>query len=551
MRPQNIVISAAFLLGLLYRVLAADGLATAIQPLEVCPLFQDHAVVQREAPLPIWGWAPAGEGITVQFAGQHRDVTANEEGYWRVVFDPIRERGPYQLVIRGKKSGVLEFGDILAGEVWLCGGQSNMEVTVGETLMKENAPRDAAALSHIREYTVGRNIAYYPKTRITPDSHPLTGEVFGWKAANPETVLRMGGVAYPFARELSQSLGNVPIGIVRVCWGNTTAEAWTRREVLLAEPDFKPLVGAWDEMLKPFPDYPNRCEQYYAEYFKSQVEHSRLRQKIEEMKKRGELNVPELPRAPVKGAFDRSRVVSALYNSMIHPLIPLSFKGVLFYQGESNVTRAWQYRKLLPALITSWRQDWGREFPFIFVQICFFRDIEKIPPANSADAELREAQLLTLGSVPHTAMVVSCDTAEFSIHPQNKEPVGARAALAARATAYGHKIAYSGPLYRSYRIEGNAVRVFFDHARSGLTTQDRQLTKGFAVAGRDQRWVWADKVVLDEDSALVSAAAVSQPAAVRYGWARRAEVNLANAEGMPASPFRTDEWKMSTEGRLR
>jgi sialate O-acetylesterase len=550
MKFLRLLMPLSLQMSMLYPILAEEPNSLGVQALEVCPIFQNHAVIQRDTQLPIWGWAAPGETVTVQLAGQKSETEADKDGYWKVLFQPIHERGPYELVILGKKSGILKYDDILAGEVWLCAGQSNMVIPVGGTLMRDKAPAEAATLSHIREYTVGRNISYYPQAKITPDSHPLSGEVYGWKTANAESVLKMGGVIYPFARDLSRALGDVPVGIVRSCWGNTTAEAWIRREVLLAEPSFKPLVEQWDEMLQPFPDYQNKCEQYYGAYSQSQVDHKRLANKIKNMTEKGEANIPELPPKPSKGPFDRSNVVSALYNSMIHPLIPLSFKGILFYQGESNVPRAWQYRTLFPALINSWRAEWGRQLPFIFVQICFFRDIEKTPPANSRDAELREAQLLTLRAVPNTAMVVSCDTAEESIHPQNKEPIGARAALAAQTIAYGQKFEYNGPLYKSSKIEGNAIRVFFDYA-DGLRTQDQKIPRGFAIAGADQKWVWADKVVLNGDSVLVSAAAVPEPVAVRYGWARRMEVNLCNGVGLPASPFRTDDWKLSTDGRLR
>jgi sialate O-acetylesterase len=225
---------------------------------------------------------------------------------------------------------------------------------------------------------------------------------------------------------------------------------------------------------------------------------------------------------------------------MIAPLVPYAIKGVIWYQGESNVGRAYQYRKLFPALINSWRRAWGYEFPFLFVQLANFLE-RKPEPTESAWAELREAQLLTLKTVPKTGMAVAIDIGEANdIHPRNKQDVGKRLALAALAIAYGQKIVYSGPIYRSMRIEGNKIRIFFDHVGSGLVAKGEKLT-GFAIAGEDRKFVWANAKI-EGNTVVVWSEQVPKPVAVRYGWADNPDCNLYNKEGLPASPFRTDDW---------
>jgi len=231
---------------------------------------------------------------------------------------------------------------------------------------------------------------------------------------------------------------------------------------------------------------------------------------------------------------------TVLFNAMVAPLVPYAIRGVIWYQGEANVGRAYQYRKLFPALISSWRKAWGYEFPFLFVQLANFLE-RKPEPTESAWAELREAQLLTLKTVPKTGMAVAIDIGEANdIHPRNKQDVGKRLALAALAIAYGQKIVYSGPIYRSMRVEGNKIRIFFDHVGSGLVAKGEKLT-GFAIAGEDRKFVWANAKI-EGNTVVVWSEQVPKPVAVRYGWADNPDCNLYNKEGLPASPFRTDDW---------
>ncbi|MDT7893779.1 MAG: hypothetical protein LASZOEIN_002094 [Candidatus Fervidibacter sp.] len=245
--------------------------------------------------------------------------------------------------------------------------------------------------------------------------------------------------------------------------------------------------------------------------------------------------VPPQPQPPIN-----SWTPTTLFNAMVAPFVPYAIKGVIWYQGESNVGRAYQYRKLFPALINSWRRAWGYEFPFLFVQLANFLE-RKPEPTESAWAELREAQLLTLKTVPKTGMAVAIDIGEANdIHPRNKQDVGKRLALAALAIAYGQKIVYSGPIYRSMRIEGNKIRIFFDHVGSGLVAKGEKLT-GFAIAGEDRKFVWANAKI-EGNTVVVWSEQVPKPVAVRYGWADNPDCNLYNKEGLPASPFRTDDW---------
>ncbi|MGQ9462344.1 MAG: sialate O-acetylesterase [Candidatus Fervidibacter sp.] len=246
--------------------------------------------------------------------------------------------------------------------------------------------------------------------------------------------------------------------------------------------------------------------------------------------------VPQQPQPPVN-----NWTPTALFNAMVAPLIPYAIRGVIWYQGESNVGRAYQYRKLFPTLIKSWRRNWGQgDFPFLFVQLANYLK-RKLDPTESAWAELREAQLLTLKTVPKTGMAVAIDIGEANdIHPRNKQDVGKRLASAALAVAYGRKVVYSGPIYRSMRIEGNKIRLFFDHVGSGLVAKGGEL-RGFAIAGKDGKFVWANAKI-EGDTVLVWSEQVPEPVAVRYGWADNPDCNLYNKEGLPASPFRTDDF---------
>lgn len=327
---------------------------------------------------------------------------------------------------------------------------------------------------------------YIPEVKALKSAKNVIAE---WRLCTPKNVAESGrgsfsGVAYYFGRQLNKELG-VPVGLIQTAWGGTPAEFWTSRKTLNSNPKLKPLLHKRDS--------------------------------------------------------------SSLYNGMIAPLAPFAIRGAIWYQGESNVSRAHQYRTLFPAMIADWRSAWGQgDFPFGFVQIAPYR-YGKQNPENCA--ELRDAQLFTLKTVPNTGMAVTMDIGNVSnIHPTNKLDVGKRLALWALATVYGRDVVYSGPIYKSMTVEGNKIRLAFDHIGGGLIASDGKPLSYFTIAGEDKKFVSA-AAEIDGDSIIVHAEGVANPVAVRFGWRDDATPNLANKAGLPASPFRTDQWKGVTEGK--
>ena len=376
--------------------------------------------------------------------------------------------------------------------------------------------------------------AVYPKIRLFTAEHIIAGkpqfDVSGkWETCTPDTVEFFSAVGYYFGRDLHKARG-VPVGLIHTSWGGTPAESWTSKPVLQADPDFKPILDRWQES---FAGYPKKLDHWYKHTLAA------WRKKADQVEAQGRPipKPPELPRDPRQ----HPHRPSGLYNAMIHPLIPFGIKGAIWYQGESNANRAYQYRTLFPAMIQNWRTDWGQgDFPFLFVQLANFKARED-EPGESDWAELREAQTMTL-SLPNTGMAVTIDIGEANdIHPTNKQDVGSRLALAARAIAYGEQIVYSGPMYDSMTVEGETIRLRFKHVGGGLLAKGGGALKGFAVAGADRKFVWADAKI-DGDTIVVSSGKVAQPVAVRYAWAINPECNLYNKQGLPASPFRTDDW---------
>jgi len=381
-------------------------------------------------------------------------------------------------------TNTIEFSNVLVGEVWVCSGQSNMGWPLSATA---NAETDIAGATNpnIRLYTVPHSASYTP----LDDVH------MSWENCEPDSARGFTAVGYFFGRELNKALG-VPVGLINSSWGGTFAEAWTSPEGFGKLADYASWIA--DENAKK----------------------------------------PEGPNHP-----------SVLYNGMIQPLIPFAIKGAIWYQGESNAGRAYKYRTLFPTMIASWRTGWGEgDFPFLFVQLAPFKEI-KAEPQESAWAELREAQLLTALHCPKTGMAVITDFGDpKDIHPKQKEPVGARLALAARKIAYGQDIVYSGPIYKGMKRASDSIMVYFDHVGGGLVAKDGEL-KGFTIAGKDARFVNATARIVGGNKVVVSAPGVASPAAVRYGWADCPVVNLFNKEDLPASPFRTDDFPMVTRSK--
>lgn len=466
-------------------------------------ILSDGMVLQQGMPVPLWGSADEGETITVLIQNQKVSTVA-QDGRWMVRLRPLRAGGPFALTITGKNK--IEMKNVLVGEVWICSGQSNMQWTVKQSA---NAETEIAGAKYpmIRLFSV---------PRVEADA-PLKDVKSAWKECSSESVADFSAVGYFFGRHLHQKR-NVPVGLINSSFGGTPAEAWTSEPVMAADAELKTLLD----------EYPGKLEAFRRE----QEEH---REAAAAAKAQGK----PVPRAPGK-----PRKPASLYNGMIAPLIPFAIKGAIWYQGESNASRAWQYRRLFPAMIRNWRTDWAQgNFPFLFVQLAAY---QKPPqkPEESDWAELREAQLLTL-SLPNTGMAVAIDVGEEDIHPVKKQPVGERLALAARAIAYQEKLVYSGPIYQSLKVEGNKAILSFNHTGSGLEARDGEL-KGFWIAGEDKLWREA-KAEIKGRQVIVSSTEVNAPVAVRYGWAKYPICNLYNREGLPASPFRTDQWKGITQ----
>ena len=474
-------------------------------------LFTDSAVLQQKIAVPVWGDAKTGERVTVKFQNQTVSTTA-KDGRWKVVLKPMKAGGPYDMTISGDNTITLK--NILVGEVWLASGQSNMQWDVRNSY-DPGADIAGSKDPMYRLYTVPRR----------PLDQPTTDVDAKWEECGPETVPGFSAVAYYFGRDLRKAR-NVPVGMISTNVGGTPAEAWTSREVLWADPELKSILTSYADRLGNFE--------------KAMLDHSLAETRA---KAKGEAQ----PKAPQNNPANYQRPCG-LYNAMIAPLVPFAISGAIWYQGESNAGAAYQYRKLFPAMITNWRKDWNQgDFAFLFVQLAPFLKINP-EPMDSNWAELREAQLMTTKNTAKAGMAVITDVGdEVDIHPKKKEPVGARLALAARAIQYGEKVEFSGPEYHSMSLDGNKVVLTFTHGK-GISTSDGGDPKGFTIAGPDRKFYNA-QAKIQGGKVVVWCDNVVSPAAVRYGWANYPVVNLQNGIHLLASPFRTDDWPITTGPR--
>ena len=483
----------------------------------------DNMVLQSGMKAPLWGWADPGEEVrlSVNWHRMERRTSADKDGKWMFEIKSPPVGGPYQIRLKGKNTIALK--NILVGEVWVCSGQSNMQWSVQNS---NNAKEEIAAAKYpkVRLFSVERKVADTPQT-------DCKGR---WVECNPETIPGFSAVGYYFGRHLHKEL-NVPIGLIHTSWGGTPAEAWTSPAMLKTIPECEPILKRWKDAVANYPKamtkYKEAVEKWKKDSAKAKADGKKA---------------PRRPWAPFGPGHPHSP--SGLYNAMIAPLIPYGIQGAIWYQGESNASRAYQYRKLFPAMIKSWRKSWEQNcFPFLFVQLANFRDVKE-EPAESDWAELREAQTMTL-DLDNTGMAVIIDIGEAKdIHPRNKQDVGKRLAVWALGTTYGWDIVHSGPLYKSMEIKGGAAVLSFDHVGKGLVAKGGAALKGFAIAGEDKKFVWA-KAEVKGKTIVVSSDEVANPVAVRYAWADNPPCPLRNAEGLPASPFRTDDWPGITDGK--
>jgi len=632
--------------------------AAAEQPL-LHPLFCDHAVLQRDVPVPVWGWSGPGAKITVTFAGQSRTAVAGKDGKWMIKLKSLRaSSAPRSLAVTNLTTHeAVVINDVLVGDVWLCSGQSNMEMG----MLLCNAPADVAAANFptLRLLTVPHHVATTPVDTLS----------CRWLPCSPDTIKEgnWGGfsaTAFYFGRELNREL-NIPIGLIHSSWGGTIAEAWTSAEGLAPLGDFNDAIkylrdsanggrkidyqqiyekwcqqkdpgtqqgwatmttvdASWKSAQMPQPfqqaglagfngmvwfqrefDLPadwagkdlkldlgpvddfdttwingvkvGQMNSFYL--FRSYtVPASALKPgkniltirvmdtggiggltgQADQMKiapvgdpqatpirlagiwqMRDSAPLAQLGSPPSPPDENNPNVTTVLYNGMIAPLLPFAIKGAIWYQGEANADRAKQYQRLLPAMIGDWRTRFGvGDFPFYIVQLAAFQATYPQPRENNW-AELREAQTLTAKNTPNCGLALAIDIGDAGdIHPKNKREVGRRLALNALAQTYGQKIEFSGPWYRSMKVDGAKIRLQFDHADGGLVAQGGKLA-GFAIAGADHKFVWANAVI-EGKTVVVSSPEISAPVAVRYAWDINPVCNLYNQSGLPAVPFRTD-----------
>ncbi len=628
---------------------------TAAMPF-LSPVFGEHMVLQRDRPNTFWGWTQPGSEVRVGIGGKRFVGRANADGKWQVRFNPPPVGGPYDVEIQGPQR--LTLHDVLVGDVYLCSGQSNMEMGIENV---QNGVQEIANANYpnIRLYEVPRSI------NLTPKAFPESE----WRVCSPEGIRHgiWGGfsaAAYFFGRELNQHL-KIPIGLVQSCWGGTVAEAWMSRDALAKMDDFREAVASQEASTRPGAvSYEQQFETWiqkndpgskpgsgleggnvadqdwitspmparYASlhlgefvgvvWYRTNViiDHAHAgkpasinlgsisdcdrtwvngqplgatfvwsdnrRYKVPagvlkegantvavrcmdtgywggmngdpgsqflEFGPNDRITLPDTWRCKPtmdlrgrhgfpQGLFNEANNVSVLYNGMIAPLFPFAFKGVVWYQGESNVDRGYQYRSLLPNLIKDWRQKAGQgDFPFLIVQIANFMG-RAAEPADNHWAELREAQAMTAQKVRNTALAVTIDIGMWNdIHPVNKQEVGHRLALNALKMIYhDDSVVASGPTFTGFKIEKDRLRLYFRNAGHGLVLRGGS-EHSFALAGADRKWRWA-KAEIQGDSIVLNCPAVAHPVAARYAWANNPEAPLYNDSGLPAVPFRTDSW---------
>jgi len=507
----------------LLALVAAVALAVpaARAELKTAAVFSDNMVLQQGKVIAIWGWAKPGEMIAATFGEATFAVAAGPNGKWQISMGPLRASAKGRELVVSGDGGRLTFRNVVVGEVWVCSGQSNMGWTVRQSKDAEAEIADAKNYPLIRLFGV----------RHVTAAKPLDDTTGAWQVCGPETVASFSGVGYFYGRKLHKAR-KVPVGLINTSWGGTPAEAWTAEPSLKTVGFLAKAVDGWNQRVKAW-DPKAAAEKHAKQLAQWQKAAAKARAQGK--------TPPRKPRAPQDPAKSPHRPGS-LYNGMIAPIVPYGIAGAIWYQGESNGGRAWQYRTLLPLMISNWRADWQQGiFPFLIVELANFLPVQAEPVQDDATWPfLREAQAATL-SLPNTALASAIDIGEAKdIHPKNKQEVGRRLALAARAVAYKEKIVYAGPALRSIRLAGSTAELAFNHVGGGLEAKGGEL-KGFAIAGEDRKWHWATASIAD-GKIIVSSTKVAKPAAVRYAWANNPIGNLYNAEGLPARPFRTDDW---------
>lgn len=624
-------------------------------------IFESNMVLQRNKPVHVWGWADPGEAVAISFNNQIKTTKADKKGNWNINFSEMKAGGPYEMRISGDNQVVLS--NLLVGDVWICGGQSNMQWRLDQTGFQEE---DTSWLrkAPIRLFTVHTDMDYMPK-------EDLSGS--GWKTLSRENINEFSAVAYHFGKFINNEL-DVPVGLISDNLGATAIETWMSNEALMEFPQFEKVIGEIVRNGKNFEtlrkDFEKKKSKWYNKnYFKgkgveekwykpetdisdwkpikvagntweeepdlkdhdgavwfrttfdlpegytqetfhlglSQIDdydivwvngekvgetfgrhnHRNYTIPTEILRPEGNILVVRVFDKGGLGGFTTSAFwgsdivrgdwkftkgitidstkfpgvelpnatpfssPSVLFNACIAPLTPLAIKGVIWYQGESNADRAYEYRELFPAMIRDWRKHFNQgDFPFLFVQLANYME-ETDTPKNDSWAELREAQSMAL-KLPNTGMATAIDIGEaMDIHPKNKAEVGRRLGLSALKVAYGKDVVFSGPTFRDMIIEDGKVKVNFTNTGVGLVSKDKYgYIHGFQIAGSDKRFYWA-KAYIEGESVVLKAEEVETPVAVRYAWSSNpGKLDLYNAEGLPAVPFRSDSWEGITKNKV-
>jgi len=536
-------------------------------------VFSDHMVLQRDIQIPVWGWAEPGEEVTVTFGEESTKTITDGDGRWKAYLGKTGANAtPQILTVSGKNT--IKFTDVLVGDVWICSGQSNMGLYLGEC---DNAESEVPNAND----PLLRLLTVQERTSITPDVDVTLWNGKKWRPCTPEAANQFSGVGYFFGRELRRRLG-IPIGLISSLHGGSQAQLWTSLEAIKknidADNEFKDWLAKRETVID---NYPHKLAEYLPLKKKYDTEATRYwnevenapeftaRKKVWEEERKAALAQgkippprpeasqpsPRAPDAPDGGPYS-SFMVGNLYNAMIAPLIPYAIKGVIWYQGESNCKNSKQYRVLFPIMIGDWREKWGQgAFPFLFVQL---PNINKPATEPVQDEDrwpgIREAQAMAT-TLPNTGMATIIDVGDpDEVHGKDKIDVGGRLSLVARHVVYGENIVYTGPTYDSMKLEGDKVSIRFKNTGGGLVVGVPPWTpsgkippvagelKGFAIAGSDKKWFWAQARISGEQ-VVVSSDQVHHPVAVRYGWADNPPCNLYNTEKLPATPFRTDDWE--------
>jgi sialate O-acetylesterase len=621
----------------------------------VSTIFGDNMVLQRNKPDAIWGWSDPGDQVKVEIAGHTATTVAGADRRWQAKIDPPAAGGPYTMTITGHQT--VELHNVLVGDVWLCGGQSNMQFALHQA---QTGAEDAKAadLPQIRFFTVGQRSAYHPVDTVNGS----------WSIVTPETAGRVSAVAFYFARRVQQET-HIPIGLIVDAVGGTPAEAWTGVAALQQLHDFDPLITELNRIAAKGtgPEYGNFVMHWYDDYDIGQKEHwaapdsddSSWKQvtipggfaglgvpdtpalvyfrkdfdvpdpvptgrnmvqlgiiekmdtvyingqeiggsswvenprqyfirpgmlkpgknvitirvlktlptggfmsKAEDLRMtigdktiplagawKAKLSVDGRPPQPLPLRYQNWPVMPAvLYNGMLQPLTPLSITGALWYQGEENSPRGYQYRKVLTTMIGDWRNLFQQSnLPFYIVQLPAYL-LRSATPTDDDWSDTRESQAVVAETVPNTCLAVTIDTGDpNTIHPTNKEPAGDRVARCALANYYGDKkIVFQGPTLAQVERRKGEIRLKFAHADGGLVMKGGDKLGEFSIAGDDQKFVWANARI-EGDTVIVSSPNVSNPKEVRYAWQSNPEATLFNGAGLPAGPFRTDHWKLETE----